>query len=53
VPSGSLIDVKYKTQQMLPYNQWFYYNMDDLIETNVNKIKYWNYKYDNFYRVAL
>jgi len=43
VPSGSLIDVKYKTQQMLPYNQWFYCNMDDLIETNVNKIKYWIY----------
>jgi len=38
VPSNSLIDIKYKTQQMLPYNQWFYCNMDDLIKINVNKI---------------
>ena len=43
VPSYSLIDVKYKTLQMIPYNQWFYCNMDDLIENNVNKIKYWIY----------
>jgi len=43
VPSYSLIDVKYKTLQMEPYNQWFYCNMDDLIEANVNKIKYWIY----------
>ena len=43
MPSSSLIDVKYKTQEMMPYNQWFYCNMDDLIETNVNKIKYWIY----------
>ena len=40
VPSYSLIDVKYKTQQMLPYNQWFYCNMDYLFET---KIKGWIY----------
>ena len=32
------IDVKYKTQQMLPYNQWFYCNMDELFEKNRNKI---------------
>ena len=38
VRSSSLINVKYKTQQMIPYNQWFYCNMDDLI-----KIKYWIY----------
>ena len=43
VPSSSLIDVKYKTQQLLPYNQWFYCNMDDLFEKNENKIKYWIY----------
>jgi len=43
VPLYSLIDVKYKTLQMQPYNQWFYCNMDDLIETNVNKINYWIY----------
>lgn len=43
VPSNSLIDIKYKTQNMLPYNQWFYCNMDELIETNRNKIKCWIY----------
>lgn len=43
VPSSSLIDIKYKTNKMEPYNQWFYCNMDDLIETNANKIKYWIY----------
>jgi len=43
IPSNSLIDIKYKTQNMLPYNQWFYCNMDELIETNRNKIKCWIY----------
>lgn len=43
VPSSSLIDIKYKTPQMLPYNQWFYCDMHDLFETNENKIKYWIY----------
>jgi predicted phosphohydrolase len=43
VPSNSLIDIKYKTQEMLHYNQWFYCNMDELIETNRNKIKCWIY----------
>jgi predicted phosphohydrolase len=43
VPSNSLIDIKYKTEKMIPYNQWFYCNMDDLIEINKNKIKYWIY----------
>jgi hypothetical protein len=28
---------------MQPYNQWFYCNMDDFIETNGNKIKCWIY----------
>ena len=43
VPSYSLIDIKYKTLQMIPYNQWFYCNMDDFIEKNKSKIKYWVY----------
>jgi predicted phosphohydrolase len=43
VPSSSLIDIKYKTLQMIPYNQWFYCDMDDLIETQKDKIKYWIY----------
>ena len=43
VPSHSLIDIKYKTTQMRPYNQWFYCNMDELIERNRNKIKFWIY----------
>ncbi len=43
MPSSSLIDIKYKTQRMRPYNQWFYCNMDELIETNGDKIKCWIY----------
>lgn len=43
VPSESLIDIKYKTPEMLPYNQWFYCNMDNLIETYKDKIKCWIY----------
>lgn len=43
VPSNNLIDIKYKTQKMLPYNQWFYCNMDNLIETQKDKIKCWIY----------
>ena len=43
IPSNSLIDIKYKTQKMLPYNQWFYCNMDDLIEKENGKIKCWIY----------
>jgi hypothetical protein len=43
VPSRTLINVKYKTQQMLPYTQWFYCDMDNLVETYGNKIKYWIY----------
>lgn len=43
VPSSVLIDVKYKTPEMMPYNQWFCCNMDDLIQRNGNKIKYWIY----------
>jgi predicted MPP superfamily phosphohydrolase len=43
MPSSSLIDIKYKNLQMEPYHQWFYCNMDELIETNGTKIKYWIY----------
>ena len=43
IPSNDLIDIKYKTKKMLPYNQWFYCNMDELIENNKNKIKCWIY----------
>ena len=43
VPSIYLIDKKYKTQQMLPYNQCFYCDMDTFIELNKEKIKCWIY----------
>ena len=43
VPSNSLIDIKYKIPKMLPYNQWFYCNMDNIIETNNTNIKCWIY----------
>jgi predicted MPP superfamily phosphohydrolase len=43
MPSSSLINVKYKTLQMRPYNQWFYCDMDELIGIYGNKIKYWIY----------
>ena len=43
VPSSSLIDVKYKTPNMEPYNQWFYCNMDNVIETQKDKIECWIY----------
>jgi predicted phosphohydrolase len=43
VPSVSLIDIKYKTQNMIRYNQWFYCDLDEFIEINKNKIKCWIY----------
>jgi predicted phosphohydrolase len=43
VPSNSLIDMKYKKQNMIHYNQWFYCDMDSLIETQKDKIKCWIY----------
>jgi predicted phosphodiesterase len=43
LPSSSLNDAKYKTQQMLPYNQWFCCSMDECIERNKSKIKAWVY----------
>ncbi len=42
-PSESLIDSKYKTFSSAPYNQWFYCNMDTLIENEKDKIKCWIY----------
>ena len=43
MPSESLVDIKYKTPDMLPYNQWYYCDMDEFINSNRNKIKYWFY----------
>ena len=43
VPSKKLIDSKYKTPIIEPYNQWFYCDMDELIETKQDKIKCWIY----------
>jgi predicted MPP superfamily phosphohydrolase len=43
VPSGSLIDKKYKTTNMIPYNQWFYCDLDRLIDEKKDNIKCWIY----------
>jgi predicted phosphohydrolase len=43
VPSFSLINDKYKTPEMINYNQWFYCDMDKFIETYKEKIKCWIY----------
>jgi predicted phosphohydrolase len=43
VPSYYLIDKKYKSTAMLPYNQWFYCDMDDFFEREQHKIKCWVY----------
>lgn len=43
VPSNDLIDVKYKIGMMKPYTQWFYCNMDNLIERLGYNIKCWIY----------
>jgi predicted phosphodiesterase len=43
MPSSMLIDIKYKTQKMRPYNQWFYCDLGNLIEKQNNKIKCWIY----------
>lgn len=43
IPSSSLIDIKYKTPQMIHYNQWFCCIMDDFIERKKDKIKCWIY----------
>lgn len=43
MPSNLLIDNKYKTPSMLPYNQWFYCDLDKFIDANRQKIKCWFY----------
>jgi predicted phosphohydrolase len=43
MPSESLIDEKYKTLRMKPYNQWFCCDLDDLILANKDNIKCWIY----------
>ena len=43
LPSYKLIDSKYKTKVMENYNQWFYCDMDHLIEGYNDKIKCWIY----------
>lgn len=43
MPSERLIDEKYKTLRMQPYNQWFCCDLDELILQNKDKIKCWIY----------
>ena len=43
MPSQSRVDIKYKTPTMLPYNQWYYCDLDELIDTHKEKIKCWFY----------
>lgn len=43
IPSYRLIDDKYLTQKMQPYNQWFYNDMDDFIMTHRDRISCWIY----------
>ncbi len=43
MPLESLINDKYKTLQMKPYNQWFYCDMNELITKQKDKIKCWIY----------
>ena len=43
VPSFNLIDSKYKTNELMPYNQWFYCDLDNFISLNRNKIRCWIY----------
>jgi predicted phosphohydrolase len=43
MPSKLLIDTKYTSQTMIPYNQWFYCDMDNLIKNHKDKINCWIY----------
>ena len=43
MPSSTLIDVKYLTPTMRPYNQWFYCDLDQLIDSKKDNIKAWFY----------
>lgn len=41
MPSDQLIDTKYKTAALMPYNQWFYCNVEHLFDNK--KVKAWIY----------
>ena len=43
LPSKKLINEKYNTPNMIQYNQWFYSDLDNLIEMKKDKIKCWIY----------
>jgi len=43
MPSKQLIHEKYNTPDMEPYQQWFYCEMNDFINTHKDKIKAWIY----------
>ena len=43
MPSEILIDQKYKTTNMINYNQWFYCDMDNVISEYKNNISCWIY----------
>jgi predicted phosphodiesterase len=43
MPSSSLIDAKFKSADMKPYNQWFYCDMNTFITVNKDRIKCWIY----------
>jgi predicted phosphodiesterase len=43
VPSYGLIDKKYLNEKIVPYNQWFYNDMDSFIGSNQDKISCWIY----------
>lgn len=43
MPSEQLIDKKYKTVNMIPYNQWFYSDLDNIIDKYKDKINCWFY----------
>jgi UDP-2,3-diacylglucosamine pyrophosphatase LpxH len=43
LPSEQLIDPKYLTPIMKPYNSWFFCDMDNFIEKYKDKIKCWFY----------
>ena len=43
IPSPDLINIKYKTAKMQPYNQWFYCDMNNIIEKHHKNITCWIY----------
>ena len=52
-PSETVIDPKYMTAKMRPYNQWFYSNMDSFIQENNKKIKCWIYGHTHTPRTSV